>query len=223
MIQDLVAGLLGREVVGWKTGHSNEAMRQRFGEAVPVAGRFFEGMIIKSPAEIPHAGLRAPFVEGELVVRFARDLPPRDNAYDMAEVLDAIDAVIPAIEFADIRSPSVTDVTVVELAAFNAGAFRLILGDPIEGWRDARLEDLGAQIKLDGQVAATAYYGSQRTDLFWVAHYLANDLSRRGIGIWSGQCLSTGVILPYLPLGAAHRATFEVEGQPPVELKILRQ
>lgn len=220
-IQDLVAGLLGRAVVGWKTGHSNEAMRQRFGEAVPVAGRFFEGMIVTSPAEVSNAGLRAPFVEGELVVRFGSDLPPRNDAYDMAEVLEAIDAVIPAIEFADIRSPSVSDVAVVELAAFNAGAFRLILGDPIERWRDVQLASLGAQITLDGDVAATAYYGAQRTDPFWVAHYLANDLSQRGIGLRSGQFLSTGVILPYLPLGPAHRATFEVEGQRPVELKIM--
>ena len=34
-------------------------------------------------------------------------------------------------------------------------------------------------------------------------HFLANDLSRRGIGLTAGQIVSTGVILKYLPLGTA--------------------
>lgn len=221
VIQDLTAGLVGAKVVGWKTGHTNEVMRQRFGDAVPVAGRYFEGMIVDSPASVFDDEIRAPFVEGELVVRFSRDLPPRDDPYGMDEVLDSLDAVIPAIEFADIRSTAVTDTTMLELAAFNAGAFRLILGDPIENWREVPLADLGAQLTLDGEVAATAYYGPQRTDLFWVAHYFANDLSQRGIGLRAGQLLSTGVILPYMPLASARRVTFEVDGQRPIELTIV--
>ena len=198
-----------------------EEMRRKFGEAAPVTGRFFEGMVIETPAQLASGDLRAPYVEGELVVRFGRDLPPRDASYEAEELLDAIDSVIPAIEFADIRSASITADDVLDVAALNAGAYRLILGDPIEGWRNQPLLELGAEIKLDGEVVSTAWYGRERTDLFWAVHYLANELSKRGIGLTAGQVFSTGAILPYPRLGNARHASFEVEGQRPVELVIV--
>jgi 2-keto-4-pentenoate hydratase len=220
VICDLAAGYLGRPVEGWKVGHANEAKRRELGRATPVAGRYFPGMIVGSPATIPANRIRGPYVEGEYVVRFGRDLPPIDGTYGRDEVLAAIDQVIPAIEFAEVRSPAVTDRDVLDLTAFNAGAFRLVLGEPIEGWRDLDLDALDAEIRLDGRTCATAYHGSERTDPFWSTEFFANEMSTRGIAVEANQVLSTGVILPYLPLGGATHIEFTVAGSPTVELTI---
>lgn len=220
-IQDQFAASLGPPVIGWKVGHGNPAMRARLGEGAPVLGRLFEGMIVDSPATVSQAIIENPFVEGELAVRLAKDLPPRDREYGTEEVLDAIGAVMPAIEFAEVRSRDTTDMTVLGLIVFNAGAFRLILGPEIADWRKAPIMELKAQLLLDGETVATEYTDEQRTDYVWVMHFLANDLSRRGIGLTAGQIVSTGVILKYLPLGTAREAVFRVDGVGEARLNIV--
>jgi len=211
-IQDKFAATLGPQVVGWKTGHANKAMRAKFGDGVPALGRFFDGMIVPSPARIGRSIITNPFVEGELAVRLAKDLPPREREYGLEEVLDAIGAMMPAIEFAEVRSRTFTDLTIPGLVAFNAGAFRLILGPEIPDWRRAPIMELTARLVLDGTIVATEYTDEQRTDYAWVMHFLANDLSRRGIGLKAGQIVSTGVILKYVPLRTAREAVFHVDG-----------
>lgn len=218
-IQDQLAGLLG-PAIGWKVGHGNPTMRKRLGEGVPSLGRLFDGMIIESPATISRSILENPFVEGELAVRLATDLPPRDGDYSVEEVLDAIDAVMPAIEFAEVRNRKFTDMSVLGLIVFNAGAFRLILGPEIANWRTAPIMELTAQLVLDGETVATEFTDEQRTDYAWVMHFLANDLSRRGIGLSAGQIVSTGVILKYVPLGTASEAVFNVDGVGEARLSI---
>jgi 2-keto-4-pentenoate hydratase len=218
-IQDRLAGLLG-PAIGWKVGHGNPAMRKRLGEGVPSIGRLFEGMVVESPATISRSILENPFVEGELAVRLGSDLPPRDGDYSVDEVLDAIDAVMPAIEFAEVRNRNFTDMSVLGLIVFNAGAFRLILGPEIADWRRAPIMELTAQLVLDGDTVTTEFTDEQRTDYAWVMHFLANDLSRRGIGLMAGQIVSTGVILKYFPLGATSEAVFNVDGVGEARLKI---
>lgn len=219
-IQDQMAALLG-PAVGWKVGHANPAMRKRLGEGVPSLGRLFDGMIVESPAMVSRSIIENPFVEGELAVRMAKDLPPRDRDYSVDEVLDAIAAVMPAIEFAEVRSRKFTDMSVLGLIVFNAGAFRLVLGPEIADWRNAPIMELKAQLLLDGEIVATEYTDEQRTDYVWVMHFLANDLSQRGIGLTAGQIISTGVILKYLPLGSAREAVFHVDDVGEARLSIV--
>jgi len=219
-IQDRLAALLG-PVVGWKVGHANPAMRQRLGEGVPSLGRLFNGMIVDSPATISRSMIENPFVEGELAVRLGADLPPRDADYSVDEVLAAIEAIMPAIEFAEVRSRKFNDLSVLGLIVFNAGAFRLVLGPEISDWRTVPIMELKAQLLLDGEIVATEYTDDQRTDYAWVMQFLANDLSRRGIGLTAGQIISTGVILKYLPLGSARQAVFRVDGVGETRLNII--
>ena len=219
-IQDQLAATLGPPVIGWKSGHGNPAMRERLGEGVPVLGRLFDGMVVESPATVSQSILENPFVEGELAVRMAKDLPPRDREYSAEEVLDAIGSVMPAIEFAEVRSRDINDMSVLGLIVFSAGAFRLILGPEIPDWRNTPIMELTAQLQLDGETVATEFTDEQRTDYVWVMHFIANDLSRRGIGLTAGQIISTGVILKYLPLGTAHEAVFNVAGVGDVRLSI---
>jgi 2-keto-4-pentenoate hydratase len=104
----------------------------------------------------------------------------------------------------------------------NAGAFRLILGAEVSDWRKVRLNDLAAELRLDGHVVATQYTGAERSDPLWALWYLANDLSKRGIGLRRGEVVSTGVILPYLPLGEASEAVLSVAGVGEARLEIAR-
>jgi 2-keto-4-pentenoate hydratase len=217
-IQDIVAGLLGWETIGWKAGHSSPAKQAEYGDAAPVLGRLFSGMVMTSPAVIPDRGLRRPLVEGELVVSFGGDLLPRAAGYTMMDVRAAVDSIMPGIEFADVRSSSVTSAVVNQLIAFNAGAYRLIVGQPLP---EIDLASLSARIVLDGCVVSDSVFLDQtRPDPIAVAHQVINEFSERGIAVHAGQLLSTGAILPYPRLGTARHAAFEVSGYSMVELTI---
>ena len=222
-IQDRVCAILRWKTVGWKVGSARPEVRKRLGEIAPVTGRLFEGAIMRSPASLPRSQVHHPMFEGELAAVMGRDLPPRAGAYSVEEVLDAIDTVLPVIEFADIRSREGEGVTAYELTALNGGSFRLIVGEPIAGWRSLDLQALKAEMRLDGKVAANEFSGDKRSDFVWVMHFLANRLSQRGIGLRAGEYVATGVILDYFDIEETREAAFQVEGAPAVVLEVRRE
>ena len=217
-IQNKAASLIGADVIGWKVGYANEAKRREHGESAPVWGRLFEGAVLSSPAVLKRADVGNPIVEGEWVVRLGEDLPARDVPYTSEEITGAIGAVMPAIEFADPRLSR--PFSVVELLAINAGAFRVLLGPEVPNWQQANINELDAELIMDGECHATAYHDDQRSDPVWSLRHLANLASRRGVGLSAGQVVSTGVILPLFRLGSGQDIEFRVAGLDAVKLSV---
>jgi len=95
LIQDAVIHQLGETVGGWKVGAAAAA-------TAAFCAPIYKGIIRPSPASYSASELRIIGIEAEIAFRLGRDLPPRDAAYDRAEVTAGA-SLHPVIEVVDSR------------------------------------------------------------------------------------------------------------------------
>jgi 2-keto-4-pentenoate hydratase len=147
-------------------------------------------------------------------------LPPRASPYVLDEVLAAVDTLHPAIEMPDSRYDDFTEAGAVQLVADNACAHYFVLGAPAQiQWRSKDLAEhvvtgsVTGKLRCEGKGANVL--GDPRSALTW----LANELSRLGMGLAAGQVVTTGTCVTPLPVAAADHvfADFGVLGS--VELR----
>lgn len=191
-IQDAFRAAWSDRVAGWKIGATAKPVQEKFGTDEPFAGPFFAGTTFASPARTPWSAYVHRAIESEFAFRFGTALPARATPYSRAEILAAIDALVPAME---IVGPRFNDLlfgrcpTAIADCAVNAG---FVLGTPIPDWRDADLVSHRVRLDVDGKTVAegtgAAVLGDPLVVLDWAVEHLRN----RGIAIEAGQIISTG-------------------------------
>jgi len=205
-IQARVAEQSGRQVAGWKVGIINAAC--------PLAGRILSGHVVGSRLGFPLAGNRINMAEPEFAFLMARDLPARHQPYPLAEVLDAIAALHPAIEIPNSRYTDFTRVDSAQLAADAAYSAWLATGRAApDGWRDLDLTTHEVQLwhnEARVQGSRLNVLGSPLLSLTW----LANELHAYGEHLRAGQIVATGGCMPLVRVTAGDclRADFGVIG-----------
>jgi 2-keto-4-pentenoate hydratase len=127
------------------------------------------------------------------VVRLSAPLPPRSSPYLRNDIEDAVGSIHPALEIAECRF--VHDDRFPPLNAILAdgsGSGSLVLGEAIIGWRsydfsagDAALHVNGTQ-RREGRIFDAVEH--PLAPLIWIA----NELSRVGVGLPAGIYISTG-------------------------------
>ena len=153
--------------------------------------------------------------EVEFAFRMARDLPPTATPRTVAEVLDAVATLHPAIEIPDSRFADFVTAGGPQLIADNACAAYFVCGPAVTAdWRGLDL----SQHRATGQVAGRYdregiglnVLGDPRIALCW----LANELSSIGITLAAGQTVTTGTCLVPLAVqpGDAVSADFGLLG-----------
>ncbi|WP_026301113.1 MULTISPECIES: 2-keto-4-pentenoate hydratase [unclassified Thioalkalivibrio] len=183
--------------VGWKVGLTSETVQERFGADAPVAGPMLAGMIW--PSELPVArdfGAR-PMVEADLAVRVAD--PAIMQASDHAEVLAAIDWVLPFIELVDLMVADPATLDARSITAINVGARGGVLGEPVPVTPEMA-ETLAAMTVVieneDGEVLGeypgSAILGHPLDAVLW----LVDELAARGESLEAGELLSLGSFGP---------------------------
>lgn len=194
-IADRAAAALGWDVAGWKIAAFKAEMQAALRTDAPIYGRVFQPFVATSPHMVEHADQCSPIPEAEFVARLGQDLPPRDAPYSEAEVADAIATMHPGIELAECRF--VHDDAFPPLPAIladGAGSGGLVVGPAIRDWRDRDLAGPDVVLSSNGRErrrgSAGAALGHPTAPVLW----LANELSRRGIGLVAGQYVSTGTL-----------------------------
>ena len=138
--------------------------------------------------------------EPEFAFRMGRDLPPRSTAYDVADVLDAVATLHPAIEIPDSRFVDFAGAGEAQLIADNACAHLFVLGPPTTtNWRVLDLVEEKPVITLSGRRYighGRNVLGDPRVALTW----LANELRLLGITLRAGEVVTTGTCHPPLPI-----------------------
>jgi 2-keto-4-pentenoate hydratase len=86
------------KLFGWKIAATSEAGQRHINVEGPMAGRILSETVVPDGGTAPMAGNAMRVAEPEFAFRMRIDLAPRSSAYDVAEVLDAVDALHPAIE-----------------------------------------------------------------------------------------------------------------------------
>ena len=194
------------KVIGYKAGLTNPAVQKRFNTDQPVWGRLYEGMVLANGVTVEAAFGARPLYEADMLVRVRSDAVNR--ATTPAQVLDAIDQIIPFIELPDLMVQAPPKLNGAAVGAINVGARLGVAGTPIAvpaagGERAAMLDALRDMnvVLSDG---SGAELGRGRggdilehplNALVWLSKALASE----GLALKPGELVSLGSFSPLLP------------------------
>jgi 2-keto-4-pentenoate hydratase len=192
----------GAKLFGWKIAATSAAGQRHINVAGPMAGRILADKLIADHGIASMAGNAMRVAEPEFAFRMGRDLTPRSQAFEIAEVLDAVDTLHPAIEIPDSRFADFTSAGEAQLIADNACAHLFVFGaHTAANWRALDLVEEKPVIALGGRQyigLGKNVLGDPRVALTW----LANELRLLGITLRAGQIVTTGTCHPPLPIQA---------------------
>ena len=200
---------------GWKIAATSEAGQKHINVAGPMAGRILEETLVKDGGVAPMAGNEMRVAEPEFAFRMGRDLPPRPAPYTVAEVLDAVATLHPAIEIPDSRFADFVSAGEAQIIADNACAHLFVLGEATNAdWRARDLIEERPVVTMRGQTFighGKNVLGDPRAALTW----LANELRGLGITLRAGEVVTTGTCHAPPPIQAGDRmeADFGVLGK----------
>ena len=208
-IAGLVAEELGWPVRGWKIAAMKDEMQKALRTESPIYGRVY--FTKPTPVTVERAKLVSPIPEVEYQAKLGIDLPPREKPYSVEEVTDAVASLHPGLELAECRF--IHDTAFPPLPAIladGAGSGTIIYGPPIEDWRKRDIAGQEATLSSNGKLrrkgTAAAALDHPMVPLTW----LANELSRTGVGMKAGEMVSTGTLTGMLApkAGETHVADF---------------
>jgi 2-keto-4-pentenoate hydratase len=216
-------------VVGYKAGLTNPAVQKRFNHDSPVWGVLYEAMLLKDGAVVDAAFGARPLFEADLLVRVASaDI---NQAQTPAEVLAAVDQVIPFIELPDLVVQAPPKLNGAAISAINVGARLGVLGAPIavpamRAERYALLDALRDMVVIVAEGGKEVDRGKGSDVLEHPLNavvWLAKDMARSGGGaaLKPGDLVSLGSfsrLLPPKPGMAVEVAYWGLPGTPKVKV-----
>ncbi len=201
---------------GWKIAATSLAGQAHIGVKSPLAGRLLAEHVYENGATLPWAHNFMSVAEAEFAFRMAHDLPPRATPYTVADVLDAVAGLHPAIEVPDSRFTDFAAVGAAQLIADNACAHDFVLGPPTTAnWRALDLVEHRATARITGGPVHEGTGGNVLGDPRLALAWLVNELSQHGVTLRSGQVVTTGTCALPLPIapGAEMVVDFGMLGQ----------
>ena len=220
-VQRHIATLAGLPRAGWKVGATNPAMLELFGIDEPASAPMFRPFCADSPAEIAVFPDHRTNVECEFAFTFARDLPPRPQRYTRAEVLDAVDALVPAIEVVGCRfTGGFGELGGVRLVSDMTGNSAFVAGPSTADWRAVDVKAQGVRLFVNGAFAAEGVGANALGDPLSVLEWTANHLSALGDAILAGEIITTGTCTGVTPVAAGDVAVADFGDLGRVQVRI---
>jgi 2-keto-4-pentenoate hydratase len=184
---------LGWPVLGWKIAAMKEEMQKQLRTDSPIYGRVYA--TTPPPLALERAKQCSPIPEVEYQALLGADLPPREKAYSVEEVTDAVASLHPGLELAECRfvhDPQFPPLPAV--LADGSGSGTILYGPAIEDWRNRDIADQEAVLLCNGAPRRRGTAGAALDHPMVPLTWLANELSRTGIGMKAGQMVSTGTL-----------------------------
>jgi 2-keto-4-pentenoate hydratase len=192
-VAGMVAEELGWPVLGWKIAAFKDEMQQALRTNSPIYGRTY--FVKETPVSVVHAVLASPIPEVEYQARLGADLPPREKPYSQEEVTDAVASLHPGLELAECRF--IHDAAFPPLPAIladGAGSGTIIYGPAIADWKTRDIAGQEATLTSNGRLRRKGTAGAALDHPMAPVTWLANELSRTGVGMKAGQMVSTGTL-----------------------------
>ncbi len=206
--------------VGYKAGLTNPAVQKRFNHDQPVWGVLYAPMLLADGAVVEAAFGARPLFEADLLVRVAS--ASINQARTPAEVLAAIDQVIPFIELPDLVVQAPPRLNGAAISAINVGARLGVQGTPIAvpAMRSERyamldaLRDMTVRVRGDGAELDSGRGSDVLEHPLNAVVWLAQALGRQGRALQPGELVSLGSFSRLLPPKPGLKVEVVYEGLP---------
>lgn len=206
-VQDAAVLASGHPRLGWKVGSTSQEAQRLLASDGPGSAPLLAPFCLPNGSAIHVHAVHQPQLEGEFVLRFGKDLPVRAMPYEADEVMDAIDAVAPGLEIVGSRRDGGIFGQGGMMANADFGTnIAFTHGEWITDWRGFDLAATTVDLAVNGQTVASGTGAAALGSPLHVATWLANHLSDRGIGVRSGELVSTGTCTGLQPVRAGDTA-----------------
>lgn len=185
----------GRRVIGYKIGLTSRAMQMAMNIDTPDYGVLLDDMLFPNGSTIEVARFTDLRVEVEFA--FVMKDPLFGEDVSLAQVLDATDYVVPALELIAARSFR-TDPdtgytrTVVDTIADNAANAGVVVGEVKRAPREIDLRWAGAMLFLNGEVEETGLGAGVLNHPAHGIQWVCRRFAPHGIGLEPGQLILSG-------------------------------
>jgi 2-keto-4-pentenoate hydratase len=188
VIQLQVLKRLGAYVGGWKASMPDTS--SGWSAPIPTVNLLRDGAPLAPPA-LRTVGSKRIGIEAEVAFTLARALPA-GTTYTRGQVLQAVASAHAAIELCDCRLADFDAAPLLDRLADNLMNEALVLSAPAADWKALELKTLPLRIIVNGDVVHQALGGHALVDPLIPLVWMANHLSRRGIGLQAGDVVTTG-------------------------------
>lgn len=190
----------GRKVKGYKIGLTSKAMQEMAGSSEPDYSAMLDHMFIPEASTLARADWSDPLVEIEIAFVIKERL--QGPGVTVAEVIQATDFVLPAIEIVDFRVARAPGMDVRDTIADLAAVGGVILGGNPVSLNDIDIRNIRGSLLINGEVreqgSSSAVLGNPLTAVAW----LANKLSEFGVAFERGDVILSGSFVRALPVQA---------------------
>jgi 2-keto-4-pentenoate hydratase len=209
-------------IAGYKVALSSAEMQRFVGVTTPQAGAILRSQVRRTPARVRASDYVRLIVEFEIGVEMGDDLPAADAPFDRERVLQAVGAVMPALEIADDRDADYSQLSrhPYELIADNCWNEGAVLGEPVRDWKR---HDLGQVLGVAtvngrkvGEGRGEAAMGHPLDAVAWVANHLA----AQNRGLLRGEIVITGSLITSKNAKRGDRIEFALGDIGQVELTV---
>ncbi|MEV8637199.1 fumarylacetoacetate hydrolase family protein [Streptosporangium sp. NPDC051023] len=201
----------GRRLVGRKIGLTSQAVQRQLGVDQPDFGMLFADMAYPDGLPVPTERLLQPRAEAEIALVLKSDLV--GGPFTVADVIRAVDFVLPAIEIVDSRVAG-WDITLVDTIADNASSGAFVLGNTPVDLRGLDLRLAGMTMTKGGQEVSTGVGAACLGHPLNAAVWLANAMGGKDFPLLAGDVVLTGALGPVVPVesGDVFEAHFDGVG-----------
>lgn len=199
----------GWRMNGQKIGLTSPAVQRQLGVDRPDFGMLFAELAHASGEVVPITDLLQPKVEAEVALVLRHDLDLR--VHTIADVIGAIDFVLPALEIVDSR---VADwkITFVDTVADNASSGRYVLGTVPVRLDGLDLSAVEMTMTVNGEPASTGNGAACLGNPLIAARWLADTMSQAGTPLRAGAVVLTGALGPMAAVAPGDVVVAEITG-----------
>ncbi len=201
----------GRMTVGHKIAATSEAAQQSLGLNAPAYGVLFEDFEITNGGTVSVGELIAPRLECEIAFFLKEDL--EGPGVTPEDVLAATEAVAPALELVDLRTPQTEGWQTGrgEVICYNAFASGFVIGSERVAPADIDLTTLTCVLSRNGEEISRGTGSAVLGNPLFAMEWLANKMGENGYRLKAGEVIITGTITPPLEVepGDTYEASFE--------------
>lgn len=181
----------GQKVTGKKIGLTSKAMQELLGVDEPDYGHLLNSMEVRNGGAIPFNRVLQPKVEGELAFILKEDLS--GPGVSTMDVLNATDAIVPALEIVDSRIKN-WKITLADTIADNASSGLYVLGEKIKKLSDIDIKQIGMALYKNNELQNTGVGAAALGNPAKCVAWLANKLADYDITLKAGEVILSGAL-----------------------------